>query len=151
MLPNLAVLPCRCPLRHSLLPLSLPCDLFWVTSYSGTTFRAIIKYWHDLFPRSNTGIFYSFLPHLAATWSSLFSLSLFILFLSLHSLSLSLHLTRSSFPSHYSLFLSGRWTGSPDQQKSLGGAVNEDDDKAQDRFSDSGLRLKRRERSRRRR
>ena len=28
---------------------------FGLTSYSGTTFRVIIKYWHDLFPRSNTG------------------------------------------------------------------------------------------------
>ena len=26
-----------------------------LTSYSGTTFRVIIRYWHDLFPLSNTG------------------------------------------------------------------------------------------------
>ena len=87
-----------------------------LTSYSGTTFRVNIKYWHDLFPGSNTGTtfcdgsdtgttsafplrwhFLFFRPppgcHLADT--SLFSLSLslslslFILFFSLHSLSLS--------------------------------------------------------------
>ena len=26
-----------------------------LTSYSGTTFRVIIRYWHDLFSRSNSG------------------------------------------------------------------------------------------------
>ena len=36
-----------------------PCVSRWkkkgLTSYSGTTFRVIIRYWHDLFPLSNTG------------------------------------------------------------------------------------------------
>ena len=30
-------------------------EKYGLTSYSGTTFRVIIRYWHDLFSRSNSG------------------------------------------------------------------------------------------------
>ena len=74
-----------------------------LTSYSGTTFRVIIRYWHDLFSLSNTGTTFFGRSDTGTTsafplrWHFLFfppppgchvvllilSLSLFILFLSL--------------------------------------------------------------------
>ena len=73
------------------------------TSYSGTTYRVIIRYWHDIFSLSNTGmtffgrsdsgIFYFFLFHLAATSLSLYSLPL-------SSFSSSLFLSLSLRPLH---------------------------------------------------
>ena len=69
-----------------------------------------LRYWHHLSIPAEVAFFIlsspTWLPH-----GPPYSLSL--------SLSSSLFITRSSFPSHHSLSLCGRWTGSPDQQKSL--------------------------------
>ena len=78
-----------------------------LTSYSGTTFRVIIRYWHDLFSRSNSGT--TFFDGSDTGTTSAFPLRWHFLFfppppgchlsLSLHSLSLH-SLSRHSVSRH---------------------------------------------------
>ena len=103
---TLIFLPLSSTARRSLVgsPLWSPFPdyfLLGLTSYSGTTFRVIIKYWHDLFLGSNTGMTFFDGSDTGTTlafplrWHFLFfppppgcHLVLLILSLSLHSLSL---------------------------------------------------------------
>ena len=101
-----------------------------LTSYSGTTFRVIIRYWHDLFSRSNSGttffdgsdtgtpsafplrwhfLFFPLPPgcHLVLLILSLsLSLSLSLYSLPLSSFSVSRHSVSRHSVSHRSLSLS---------------------------------------------